>query len=61
VRALFGLVVRSRRGPDVKDVELLVLRHELQVLRRQVGRPRFRSADRARPWAAGVRLSSVRL
>jgi hypothetical protein len=37
VRAPFGLFVRSRRGPDVRDVELLVLRHELKVLRRQVG------------------------
>jgi hypothetical protein len=25
VRALLGLFVRSRRGPDLKDVELLVL------------------------------------
>jgi hypothetical protein len=27
-RALFRLLVSSRRGPDVKDVELLVLRHD---------------------------------
>ena len=47
VRALLGLLVRSRRGPDVKDVELMALRHELEVLRRQVGRPRLRAADRA--------------
>jgi putative transposase len=56
VRALLGLVVRSRRGPDVKDVELLVLRHELAVLRRQVGRPRFRTADRAVLAAAACHL-----
>src|SRR5712691_3870244 len=56
VRALFGLLVRSRRGPDLKDVELLVLRHELEVLRRQVGRPKLRSADRALLAAAACRL-----
>ena len=37
VRALLGALVRSRRGLDVKDIELLVLRHELEILRRQVG------------------------
>jgi hypothetical protein len=41
-RALLGALVRRRRGLDVKDVELLVLRHELDVLRRQVARPQFR-------------------
>ncbi|SRR5712691_8628384 len=47
VRALLGVLVRSRRGLDVKDIELMVLRHELEVLRRQVGRPTFRLVDRA--------------
>ena len=42
VRALIGLLVRSGRGSGVKDVELMVLRHELEVLRRQVGRPKLR-------------------
>jgi hypothetical protein len=37
-RALLGALVRRRRGLDVKDVELQVLRHELDVLRRQVAR-----------------------
>ena len=46
-KALLGALVRSRRGLDVKDVELLVLRHELEVLRRQVARPTLRAADRA--------------
>jgi hypothetical protein len=45
--ALLGAVVRSRRGVDVKDLELLVLRHELEVLRRQVARPQLVAADRA--------------
>ena len=52
-RALLGALVRCRRGLDVKDIELLVLRHELEVLRgnelevlrRQVARPRLRAAD----------------
>jgi hypothetical protein len=42
LRALLGLLVRSRRGPDIKDTELMVLRHELDVLRRQVERPNSR-------------------
>jgi hypothetical protein len=47
VRALLGALVRSRRGLDVKDIELLVLRHELAILRRQVARPKLGMADRA--------------
>jgi len=33
--ALLGALVRSRRGLQVKDIELLVLHHELELL----GRP----------------------
>jgi putative transposase len=40
------LVVRGRRDRS-KDVEILVLRHQLAVLRRQVSRPRFEPDDRA--------------
>jgi putative transposase len=44
---LLRLLVRGRRSEFVKDVELLVLRHQLAVLRRQQPRPSFRAADRA--------------
>src|SRR5436190_21527654 len=45
-RRLFELLILFGRSERAKEVEILVLRHELQVLRRQVGRPRLRSADR---------------
>jgi hypothetical protein len=51
VRALLGALLRSRRGLHVKDIELLVLRHELEILRRQVARPKLGMVDRA-PLAA---------
>jgi putative transposase len=56
VRALLGALVRSRRGLDVKDVELMVLRHELKILRRQLERPRLGAADRALLAAAACHL-----
>jgi hypothetical protein len=55
-RARLGALVRCPRGLDVKDIELLVLRHELEVLRRQVARPRLRAADRALLAAAACHL-----
>jgi putative transposase len=55
-RALLGALVRRRRGLDVKDLELLILRHELEVLRRQVARPQLRPADRALLAAAACHL-----
>src|ERR1039458_4056140 len=55
-RALLGALVRSRRGLGVKDIELIVLRHELEVLRRQVARPKLRPADRALLAAAAFQL-----
>ena len=44
---LFGWVALLARSGISKDVEILVLRHEVAVLRRQVARPNPDWADRA--------------
>ena len=44
---LFGWLVLLGRSPASKDAEIMVLRHEVMVLRRQVARPRPDWADRA--------------
>jgi putative transposase len=45
-RRVFELVVLLGRGERSKELEILVLRHELSILRRQVSRPRFAPRDR---------------
>jgi putative transposase len=46
-RSLVGMQLGRLRSEHAKDVEIAVLRHQLEVLRRQVKRPQFRPADRA--------------
>jgi putative transposase len=41
-----ALLVLLARGDRSKEFEILVLRHELAILRRQAGRPRFAPSDR---------------
>jgi hypothetical protein len=39
-------VVLLAGGERSRELEILVVRHELSILRRQVGRPRFEPHDR---------------
>ncbi len=51
-RRVLGLAVLVFRGDRAKDAELLVLRHENAVLRRNVGRVRYEPGDRV--WFAAL-------
>ena len=47
LRRLLELLMLRMRSEREKEIEILVLRHQLLVLERQVTRPQLRSADRA--------------
>ena len=48
---MLSLVLLGFRSDRSKDLELVVLRHELSVLHRQVARPQLGDADRVFPSA----------
>ena len=60
IRTLLRLLVPDGQGEAAKDLEIVVLRHELNVLRRHNKRPRFRRSDRAFLAAAARRLPRAR-
>jgi transposase len=47
LRRLLELAVLRRRSEREKEIEILLLRHQLRVLERQVARPQLTPADRA--------------
>jgi hypothetical protein len=46
LRCLLQLVLLRPRSEASKELEIVVLRHELSVLCRQAGRPQLRPSDR---------------
>jgi len=60
VRLVIDLLVLRGRRDRSKDVEILVLRHQLSILQRRVTRPRFEPDDRAILTALARRLGRER-
>ena len=61
LQRLLQLVALACRSEEFKELEIVVLRHELAILRRQVARPALRWADRAFLAAASRRVPRKRL
>ena len=59
-RRLLELLLLLARSEQRKEVEILLLRHELLVLRRQVARPQVRPADRILLAVLGQALPHIR-
>ena len=57
---LVGWMALLARSETTKDAEILLLRHQLAVLQRQVGRPKLTWPDRALIAALVGRLSRAR-
>jgi hypothetical protein len=61
ISRLFSRLLAGSHGDDgSKDLEILVLRHELRVLRRKTGLPMFRAIDRVLLAAASRSISRER-
>ena len=60
LRQVFQLLALRVRSNDFKDLEILILRHELAMLRRQRARPAFTPIDRVFLTAASRLLPRVR-
>ena len=61
VRLLVGILVVRSRSEAERDLELLALRHEVAILRRNVKRPELLPTDRLLLAALGRRLPAGRL
>jgi len=53
VLRVFGWLALLARSDRAKDAEILILRHQVAVLQRQVKNPRLSWADRV--WGSGTR------